>query len=256
MYLQAPLFQFKHGDHTCVFYRSQDALMEVLTPYVADGLLRNERVFCAQRPEVLKRLVYDLQFLGMDTDREIKRGALELHTEDEAYFPNRQFEPLAMMEMLMQSIDESLKRGFVAFRSAGELGWAARGRSSCDQVIEYEKMVEKCFPDKPAIGLCQYALKDFLPETLDSVLECHKLHIPETREKSLHSSLHVRYGSHGAEIVVDKLVVKPRYYYVVEKIRQRDIVGWGVASDFDSATERAGQLVTQVNGPASPAGNA
>jgi hypothetical protein len=116
----------------------------------------------------------------MDTDREIKRGALELHTEDEAYFPNKQFEPLAMMEMLTQSIDESLEKGFVAFRSAGELGWAARGRNDCDRFIEYEKMVEKCFPKKPAIGLCQYALSDFLPDTLDSVLESHKLHIPET----------------------------------------------------------------------------
>jgi len=244
MFRQAPLFQFKHGNHTCVFYRSQDALMEVLTPYIADGLLRNERCFCAQKPEVLKRLVYDLQFLGMSPDREIKRGALELHTEDEAYFPNKRFEPLAMIEMLTRSIDESLQRGFVAFRSAGELGWAARGRDTCDQLIEYEKMVEKCFPTRPAVGLCQYALSDFPPETLDSVLECHKLHLPDTGRRSLHSSLQVRYGSHGAEIVVDKFVIDPRYYYVVQQIGQREIVGWGIAPDFDTATKSARQLVS------------
>ena len=35
MVRNVPLFQFKHGDHICVFYQSADALMEVLTPYVA-----------------------------------------------------------------------------------------------------------------------------------------------------------------------------------------------------------------------------
>jgi len=80
-------------------------------------------------------------------------------------------------------------------------------------------------------------------------------HVPRlppraVRHKSLHSSLHVRYGSHGAEIVVDKFVVDPRYYYVVQPIRQREIVGWGVAPDFDSAIEEAEQLVIREDGEA------
>jgi hypothetical protein len=246
MFGHSPLFQFKHGDHTCVFYRSQDALMEVLTPYVAEGLLRNERCFLAQKPEILKRLVYDLQFLGMDPHREIKRGALELHTEDEAYFPNKRFEPAAMMEMLNRSIDESVEKGFSAFRSAGELGWATRGRNECDQVLEFEKMVDKCYPNKPAVGLCQYALNDFAPDVLQSVLQSHKLHVPEGPRKSLHSRIQVRYASYGAEIVVDKLMVNPPYYYVVQQVRQREVIGWGIAQDFDSASEKAEQLVNNV----------
>src|ERR1700733_5968070 len=181
MFRHSSLFQFRHGDHTCLFYRSQDALMEVLTPYVADGILRGERVFCAQKPETLKRLVYDLRFLGFDTDREIRRGALELHNEDEAYFPNKKFEPAVMMEMLTRSVRESQERGFAAFRSAGELGWAVRGRDQCDQIIEYEKLVDQCFPHKPAIGLCQYPVNEFSPEVLERVLESHKLHLAETK---------------------------------------------------------------------------
>ena len=38
MFRLSPLFQFRHGDHLCVFYRSEDALLEVLTPYVAEGI--------------------------------------------------------------------------------------------------------------------------------------------------------------------------------------------------------------------------
>jgi hypothetical protein len=41
-----PLFHFKHGDHICVFYQSEDALMEVLTPFIAEGLRNGECCFC------------------------------------------------------------------------------------------------------------------------------------------------------------------------------------------------------------------
>jgi DcmR-like sensory protein len=246
----SPLFQFRHGNHICLFYRSEDSLMEVLTPYIAEGILRGERCFCAQKPEVLKRLLYDLRFIGIDTDREIQQGALDLHTEDETYFVNRRFEPQAMIDMLMRTIEEAREQGFAGLRTAGEMGWAMRGRNECDEILEYEKMVENSFPGKPAIGLCQYAVNEFRPETLDSVLEHHRLHLDESRRNSLHSSIHVRLGRHGAEIVADKLMVDPRYYYVVQQVRPREIVGWGVAPNFDSATARAEQLVRDSAGTA------
>jgi hypothetical protein len=237
------LFQFRHGDHTCLFYRSEDTLMEMLSPYIAEGILRGQRCFCAQKPEILKRLEYDLRFIGIDTDREIRRGALELHTEDEAYFVNKRFEPEAMVEMLMRTVEEARDQGFAGLRTAGEMGWAMRGRNECDEILEYEKLVEKSFPGKPAIGLCQYALDEFRPDVLDSVLESHRLHLDESKRNSLHSSLHVRLGKHGAEIVANRLTVDPRYYYVVQQVRPWEIIGWGVASNFDSASARAEQLV-------------
>ncbi len=121
----SPLFQFKHGSHTCVFYRSQKMLLEVLTPFVAEGLRRGEHVFCVQKTDTLRSLLYDLRFLGVDTDREIERGALELHTEAEVYLPNGAFQPEKMMEMLARSVDRALDSQFTALRTAGEMGWAS-----------------------------------------------------------------------------------------------------------------------------------
>jgi MEDS: MEthanogen/methylotroph, DcmR Sensory domain len=238
----SPLFQFKHGDHICVFYRRQQDLLEILTPYIAQGILKGERCFCAQKPEVLKQLVYDLRFLGIDTDREIARGALDLHTEDETYFPKKRFEPAAMMEMLTRSIAESFERGFTAFRTAGEMSWAVRGRNECDQILEYEAMVQKCFPGKRAIGMCQYPMGEFPPDVLECVLQAHHMHLAEANSHSLHSSLHVRYGDCVAEVVADKVVIDPRFYYVVQQQRPREIVGWGVAPTFEGATTLAADL--------------
>lgn len=104
--------------------------------------------------------------------------------------------------------------------------------------------MEQIFPGKPAIGLCQYAVNDFSPKTLRCVLENHKMHLADTTEGSLHSSVSIRQGRCSVEIVVDKFVIDPPHYYVVQPYRQRsEILGWGVAPTFDDAAARAEQLV-------------
>lgn len=70
---QAPLFQFQHGDHICVFYRTETALLEILTPYIAEGLRKGERCFCVQTNEVVRRLTLDLQFIGVNVERDRAR---------------------------------------------------------------------------------------------------------------------------------------------------------------------------------------
>ena len=239
-------FQFKHGDHICVFYRSQDALMEVLTPYIAQGLLKRERCFCAQRPETLKRLSYDLRFLGVDVDREVARGALELHTVEETYQLDTGFEPSAMMEMLTTAIAAASAQGFSALRTAGEMSWAARGRTACDHIVEYEAEVAKHFPGKPAIGLCQYDVNQFAPELLSQVLENHKMSLTDAASNLMHSSLCIRQDPCNVEIVVDRFVVDPPHYYVVQRQPKSEVLGWGVAPTFDSATAQAEQLVRSL----------
>ncbi len=149
MLRHSPLFHFNHGNHVCVFYRTADALREVLIPYLAEGLRRGERCLCAQNPDLCKQIIYDLRFLGIDTDGAIRRGALEVHTVDEVYFPNKKFEPEKMIELLLRSMEEAWRSGFTALRTAGELSWAAEGRAECDQLLSYEKLVEQIFPANP-----------------------------------------------------------------------------------------------------------
>jgi hypothetical protein len=169
------LFQFRHGDHTCVFYRSEDALMEVLTPYVAEGLRRGELCFCVQKPHICTRLLSDLRLLGFDTADFVARGALDVRSEDEVYLPNGRFDPRNMMDMAMQSLSEALDRGFPALRGAGDLSWAVKGRNECEPLLEYEGIVNGYHPGRPLIGLCQYDANAFSPRMLDSVVRAHGL---------------------------------------------------------------------------------
>lgn len=246
MFRQSLLFQFKHGDHTCVFYRNEDSLREVLTPYIADGLRRGERCFCAQTPYICKRLIFDLQFLGVDTDTTIRQGALEIHTVDEVYFPSRKFEPEAMIDLLLRSMEDAWRQGFTALRTAGELSWASEGRTDCDQLVTYENLVEEVFPGKAVTGLCQYNTGKMSPEVLERVLGAHRQHLHDGYPSTLHSGLTIRTPDCWTEIVADKLVLNPHYYYVVQRRQSAEILGWGTAPSFDMANERAEQIATQA----------
>lgn len=243
---QAPLFQFKHGDHICVFYRTETALLEILTPYVAEGLRKGERCFCVQTNEVMRRLTLDLQFIGVNVEREIERGALEFHTENEIYFANGSFDGEATIRRLMQSVEDSVKMGFTCFRSAGELTWAAANTTHCKQVVGYEKMVEQCYPGKRAIGLCQYRMSAFDPRTLEALLETHRMHLIEPDSASRFASIEIGHGGYATEIVADKAASHPNYYYVVQDRRPKQVMGWGVASDFERANTEAQELVRQL----------
>jgi hypothetical protein len=242
---QAPLFQFKHGDHICVFYRTESALLEILTPYVAEGLRKGERCFCVQSNEVMRRLAQDLQFIGVNVEREVARGALLFYTENEIYFEQGQFDGEAMIRRLTWAIEESAKAGFTGFRSAGELTWAS-AENHCKQVIGYEQMVEECYPTKPAVGLCQYRMSAFEPRVLDSLLESHRMHLIEPDSVSRFASIQIGHGAYATEIVAEKVASHPHYYYVVQDRRPKQVVGWGVADDFESASSEARALVEEL----------
>jgi hypothetical protein len=242
MLRHSPLFQFKHGDHTCVFYRHEDSLREVLTPYIAEGLRRGERCFCAQKAHIGRRLIFDLRFLGIDTDDAIHSGALEIHTEEETYFNNGKFEPRMVMDMLMRSLNNALNSGFTAFRTAGELSWAVEGHDYCDQLLVYESLVDGYYPDKPVIGLCQYDMNAFTPELLEAVIQTHRMHLSDS-PSAVHSGISVRSGNYWSEIVADKLVISPSFYYVVRRRKPAEVLGWGIAPTFDLAHEKAEQIV-------------
>jgi hypothetical protein len=241
--LHAPIFQFNHEDHICVFYRSEEALLSVLTPYVAEGLRKQEKCFLVQKKRIFHKLLYGLQFIGVDTDAEIARGAIEFHSESDAYLPNGKFEPADMMNMLTMAIADAVRQGFTGFRSAGELSWAVEGRNACDQLLGYEEMVKAAYPGKPATGMCQYPIDSFPADVLAAVIESHKLSVVDQGKHSLFASIGINYLSYSAEIVADKYVLRPTYSYVVERRYPSEILGWGVAPDFESAKTKVEEVL-------------
>jgi hypothetical protein len=246
-----PLVQFKRGDHICLFYRDEDMLVQTLAAYLAAGLANGERCFCAQKAHLIPRIYKALEFLGVDTDNQVGRGALEIHSEDEVYFVNGRFEPQTMMGMLESSIEEAVAKGFTGFRTAGEMSWTldkSRGNVAhfCDQLLDYEKLVQAAYPGKAAIGICQYPVDRFPEHIIAAVLDAHRVALEETMVSTNHSTLTIREGDYQADIVTDRLNPGSAYHYVIQGRGSREVLSWGVEPTIDSALASSGAIMADL----------
>ena len=243
--------QFKRGDHICIFYRDEHSLIQTLVHYLAAGLRRNERCFCVQKPHIIPNLLRGLSDLGFDTAGEVQRGALDIHTDREFYFSTGAFEPQALIDSLEESINAALVLGFSGMRTAGELSWAIEGNHNdspvlCDQVIGYEQMVERSFPGKPVIGVCQYAANLFPPAVLRRVLDAHRIALEETMVSTNHSTLTLRSGALLADIVTDRVRPGESFHYVVQKRASNDVLSWGQESTIDAAIQTSESIMAEL----------
>ena len=239
------IFTFKRGDHICVFYDDHSELLQTICPYLVEGLLKGERCFCVQQPGFVPILLQSLASCGIDVDSVLKRRALEIHTQDEVYRPSGKFEPNQLMKMLETSIRAAREQRFTGLRTAGELSWAANGGCACDQLVAYEQMVDSCFPDTHAIGMCQYRISDFSADVLDRVLASHRLALLAP-VASRHAALRVRYGRYQTDIIADRLNPRSRFYFVVQQTGKKDVLGWGSASSFDAAVAEGQSVIDQL----------
>jgi hypothetical protein len=233
-----PLFRFEHGDHACVFYRSEDSLAAVLTAYIAEGLEKHEKCFCVQKPHITERVLNELQYAGVDTEEAIRRGALEFRTEEETYFPEGHFRPAPMIQLLAQSIEASLQQGFTGFRSAGDLGWGA-GHHRYSQLVKYEHMVNKHYSGRAATGLCQYPTSSFPPEVLSEILGAHRVNVIDPEQPSLYATVQIRKAPYVTEFVRDRFTVDPSYSYVIRRDGSDDVLASGEAPNFKAARAKA-----------------
>ena len=246
-----PLVQFKRGDHICLFYRDERMLVQTLAAYLAAGLNKGERCFCAQKPHLIPRIFAALESLGIDAGAQASKGALEIHTEDEVYFPDGRFEPHIMIEMLERSIEEAIAAGFTGFRTAGEMSWALKDTrcqdgNCCDQLLHYEKLVQKAYPGKPAVGICQYPFGRFPSRVVASVLDAHCMALEETMADSNHSTLTIREGNYLADIITDRLNPGSAYHYVVQGQGSFDVLSWGIEPTMEQALSCSGSIMAEL----------
>jgi hypothetical protein len=87
----------------------------------------------------------------------------------------------------------------------------------------------------------------FAPDMLNTLLEMHKLHLIEPDQVSQFASVQIGPGLYATEIVAEKLARNPSYSKWC-KIIARSKSWAGVTHDFESATEKAQQLMRRVNG--------
>jgi hypothetical protein len=174
-YTLRALHDLKPGDHLCCLYATEAEHRAVVTPFLRQGLERNEKVFYIIDSRTAETILQYLRDDGVDVDAFITRKQLLILAQDDSYVRGGIFDPDKMIALLQAETTRALEEGYSALRVTGEMTWALRGLPGSDRVIEYEIKLNQFMETYACVAICQYDRRRFSPPILLDVLRTHPI---------------------------------------------------------------------------------
>ncbi len=146
----------KPGDHVCSFYEDPADQLARVVEFVKAGLARGFRCLYITSDHTIDEVRDALTAAGVHVGREQERGALRLMTGRDAYLPNGEFRPQAMIDFFRSEERRAQEEGFAGLWGSGETSWALGREPGCDRLIAYEGLLDQLAGLRNSIILCQY----------------------------------------------------------------------------------------------------
>ncbi len=163
------------GDHLCQIYETEQEHRALLTPYLIEGLKRNEKILYILDNHTEEAICGYLKDAGADLKPYLASGQFVFLTHRESYAKEGSFDPDRMISMLKSETARAVEQGYAALRVTGEMTWALKGLPGSEKLIEYEAKLNNFLPGSRALALCQYNKQRFTPALLMDILRTHPL---------------------------------------------------------------------------------
>ncbi len=161
------------GDHLCCIYQTEAEHRTVLTPFLRQGLERNEKVLYVADTHAADVVTDYLRDDGIDPQPYLASGQLEVLGGQETYLRGGTFSPEGMVALLRSETERALSDGYSALRVTGETAWVHSGQVEPERVVEYEVLVNAFSPGSRCLAICQYDRRRVAPEVLLDVVRAH-----------------------------------------------------------------------------------
>lgn len=163
------------GWHFCQFYRDFDQLLDMVAPYLAEGLKNDEGCLWVM-PEAVTRKAA-CAAIGKhidDIDDYVAGGQLELLSHRDWYLNSsgrlKSFEEIGAA--LFDRQDRALAKGYKFLRAAGDAGWVSGTEQSKD-FIDYEMKVNAAIGATKVAAACTYRA-DVTADELVAIVRAHQ----------------------------------------------------------------------------------
>jgi hypothetical protein len=155
------------GTHFCLFYHTQEDLIDILVPYFRAGLENNE--FCmwvTSAPLEAEEAKRALARAVEDLDDYIAKGQIEILDYSQWYTRYGRFEPDQVLQGWVEKENQALRKGFDGLRLTGNTFWLEK--QDWRAFADYEATVHSVIGKYRMIALCTYSLdKCGAPEIMD-----------------------------------------------------------------------------------------
>ncbi len=159
------------GDHIIVIYEAPAELLSFAVPFIKEGLAKDERVLYVLDDLLMKELTDALTAGGVNVSRETERGALVLMNAQEYY--QLPLDPMRMMELTRERLQDTLSRGFGGLRVVAEMTWQLKTTVPEGVFVEYEALLDDALGPGTATVACAYRSGRFPTGVLQQVIRTH-----------------------------------------------------------------------------------
>ena len=161
------------GTHFCLFYETQEDLLDILIPYFKAGLANHE--FClyvASEPVIAEEIERALHETVPGFEQYLREGQIEIVSHMNWYLKDWDFNPLRVRQGWLDKLDQALAMGYAGMRLAANTTWLEK--QDWDRFAEYEGKFDHEFRHSQIIGLCAYNLNRYSAANMFDVIRHHQ----------------------------------------------------------------------------------
>jgi DNA-binding CsgD family transcriptional regulator len=168
-----PLRRLPWGAHICLFYETDQDLIDATTSFMRAGLIHNESSMWMLPDEISGDIaVAAMRAAIAGFDDYCAAGAIEVQNTREEY---RLSAPFSFKKHIEAHVAKALSRGFAGLRGCGTALWIAN--NEWDTYLQFEAQIAEALAGAPAIMLCTYKLSGTHACDLADVAQFHRFSI-------------------------------------------------------------------------------
>ena len=159
--------------HICAFFNSIDEEHRVLRSFIKEGFDRGDKAFHIVDPELQGQHLERLADAGIDVERAMGTGQLELRRWQDAYLRDDRFDQDAMLALLEELFQSGAGSGYPLTRLIGQMEWALVDKPGVDDLLEFETRVNYLMAKYEDAAICTYDLSKFSASIVMDVMRTH-----------------------------------------------------------------------------------
>jgi MEDS: MEthanogen/methylotroph, DcmR Sensory domain len=159
--------------HICAFFNSVDEQARVLRSFVKDGFERGDKAFHILDPELWADHLKRLAEAGIDVERAMGTGQLELRRWQDAYLRDDRFDEDAMLALLEEVLQSGAAAGYPLTRFISCVEAALIEKAGVESWLEYETRVNYVVPKYDDPVICTYDLSKFSAGMVMDMMRTH-----------------------------------------------------------------------------------
>lgn len=162
----------KWGSHIAQLCNSKDDLIELLIPYMKNGLEHNEQCLWI----ISDMSVLEAEDAIIDSFPSSKiylaKGQLEIISYEDWYLFKGYFDGQAVLDSSLKKYKDAMCNGYSGFRFAGNACWA--DKDYFDDFIGLEELVNRSLSDEKMLLLCSFKQNGCTEDRMSDVESNHK----------------------------------------------------------------------------------